>query len=136
MIPNNNDNLQQDFEIERQPSKTYYLDIATNRITGYCDNLEAMKQAIYKILNTERFEYLIYSWNYGIELKNLIGERTSYVIPELERVIEEALLQDDRISEVKDFNFEKDKTNIIVTFTVVTTEGDVDVEKVVSYVSG
>ena len=136
MIPNNNDNLQQDFEIERQPSKTYYLDIATNRITGYCDNLEAMKQAIYKILNTERFEYLIYSWNYGIELKNLIGERTSYVIPELERVIEEALLQDDRISEVKDFNFEKDKTNIIVTFTVVTIEGDVDVEKVVSYVSG
>lgn len=33
-----------------------------------------MKQAIYKILQTERFEYLIYSWNYGIELNAVVGK--------------------------------------------------------------
>lgn len=70
-----------------------------------------MKQTIYCILNTERFEHLIYSWNYGIELKNLIGESSTYVVPELQRVITEALLQDDRIEEVNNFNFEIIKIN-------------------------
>lgn len=68
-----------------------------------------MKQTIYCILNTERFEHLIYSWNYGIELKHLIGENTTFAIPELERVIQEALLQDDRISEVNNFDFKVEK---------------------------
>ena len=87
----------------------------------------------YCILNTERYDYLIYSWNYGVEIKNLIGEHLTYVIPELERVIEEALLQDDRIEEVNNFNFEiVSKNELLVTFEVVTIEGIIDVEKVVS----
>lgn len=92
-----------------------------------------MKQTIYCILNTERFEHLIYSWNYGIELKHLIGENTTFVIPELERVIQEALLQDDRISEVNNFDFKVEKNSIIVKFTVITTVGEIETEKVVSF---
>lgn len=92
-----------------------------------------MKQTIYCILNTERFEHLIYSWNYGIELKHLIGENTTFVIPELERVIQEALLQDDRISEVNNFEFNVEKNSIIVKFTVITTVGEIQAEKVVSF---
>lgn len=91
-----------------------------------------MKQTIYCILNTERFEHLIYSWNYGIELKNLIGESSTYVVPELQRVITEALLQDDRIEEVNNFNFEIIKDKLIVTFNVITTVGEITIEKVVS----
>jgi len=91
-----------------------------------------MKQAVYCILNTERFEHLIYSWNYGIELKHLIGENTTFVIPELERVITEALLQDSRITEVKDFDFEINKNEIKVKFTVITNIGEFEAEKVVS----
>ena len=87
MIPSVQDDLQEDFDIITQPTKTYKLDIEKNTIVGYCDGIEAMQQAIYKILNTERFDYLIYSWNYGIEIKNLIGEEMTLVIPELERVI-------------------------------------------------
>lgn len=64
LIPNNNDNLKEDFEKEIQPTKTYFLNTDNNTITGYCDGKDAMKQAIYKILNTERYDYLIYSWNY------------------------------------------------------------------------
>nr|DAJ64957.1 MAG TPA: Protein of unknown function (DUF2634) [Caudoviricetes sp.] len=92
-----------------------------------------MKQTIYCILNTERFEHLIYSWNYGIELKHLIGENTTFVIPELERVIQEALLQDDRISEVNNFEFNVEKNSIIIKFTVITTVGEIQAEKVVSF---
>ena len=120
-------------EVTEQTSKTYYLNIEKNTIANFCDGIEAMKQTIYCILNTERFENLIYSWNYGIELKHLIGENTTFVIPELERVIQEALLQDDRISEVNNFEFNVEKNSIIVKFTVTTTVGEIQAEKVVSF---
>ena len=120
-------------EVTEQTSKTYCLNIEKNTISSFCDGIEAMKQTIYCILNTERFEHLIYSWNYGIELKHLIGENTTFVIPELERVIQEALLQDDRISEVNNFDFKVEKNSIIVKFTVITTVGEIETEKVVSF---
>lgn len=118
---------------EEQTSKTYYLDIEKNIITtNFCNGIEAMKQVVYCILNTERFEHLIYSWNYGIELKHLIGEDTTFVIPELERVIKEALLQDTRIVEVNNFEFEVNKNSIIAKFSVITNAGEIEAEKVVS----
>lgn len=132
MTPNTNNILQSNLEVAEQPSKTYYLNIENNTINGYCDGIDAIKQTIYCILNTERFEHLIYSWNYGIELKDLIGESSTYVIPELERVITEALLQDDRIEEVYNFNFEINRNKIIATFNVITTVGEITIEKVVN----
>lgn len=132
MTPNTNNILQSNLEVAEQPNKTYYLDIENNTIKGYCDGIEAMKQAIYCILNTERFEHLIYSWNFGIELKNLIGESSTYVVPELQRVITEALVQDDRIEEVNNFEFEINKNKITVTFNVMTTVGEITIEKVVN----
>ena len=115
-----------------QTSRTYYLDVEKNIISNYCDGIEAMKQTIYCILNTERFNHLIYSWNYGIEIEHLIGESITYVIPELERVINEALIQDSRVVQVSDFKFEVNKNKVIVTFKVITTVGNIEIEKVVS----
>ena len=134
MTPKTSDILLNNIEeVTEQTSKTYYLNIEKNTIANFCDGIEAMKQTIYCILNTERFEHLIYSWNYGIELKHLIGENTTFVIPELERVIQEALLQDDRISEVNNFEFNVEKNSIIIKFTVITTVGEIQAEKVVSF---
>lgn len=133
MTPNTDDILLNNIEeVTEQTSKTFYLNIEKNTISNFCDGIEAMKQAIYCILNTERFEHLIYSWNYGIELKHLIGENTTFVIPELERVITEALLQDTRITEVNNFEFEVNKNSIIAKFKVITTVGEIEYEKVVS----
>ncbi len=132
MIPSVQDDLQDDFDIITQPTKTYKLDIEKNVIVGYCDGIDAMKQAIYKMLNTERYDYLIYSWNYGVEFKNLIGEEMTLVVPELERVIKEALLQDDRITKVNEFEFETDKETITVHFKAITNVGEIEIEKVVS----
>lgn len=133
MTPNTDDILLNGLqESEEQTSKTYCINIEKNIISGYCDGIEAMKQAIYCILNTERFEHLIYSWNYGIETTHLIGESTTFVIPEIERIITEALLQDARISEVNNFKFETNKNKVIAKFTVITTVGEIELEKVVS----
>lgn len=134
MLPNTNDLLTTTLEIETEPSKNYKMKFEQNIINGYVDELEAMKQVVYKILNTERYQYLIYSWNYGVELKDLIGEPTSYVCAELERRIMEALTQDDRIQSVDSFEYDYSKKGIVyVTFSVHTIYGDFVTEKVVNY---
>ena len=92
-----------------------------------------MKQVIFKILNTERYQYIIYSWNYGIELIDLFGQSISYVCPELERRIIEALTYDERIKSVTDFTFDSPKQGVLhTTFTVHTIFGDVEAEKTVN----
>ena len=133
MIPSTNTILTQDLEVKTESSKDYKLHIDKNIVNGFVDNIEAMKQVIYKILNTERYEYLIYSWNYGIELKDLYGEHPSYVCSELQRRITEALVQDERVESVDSFSFTTNKNKIHVTFTVHTIFGDVESEKAVNY---
>lgn len=134
MTPSTTAFLEQDFEITEQPTHTYKMNLESNLIRGYTDGQEAMKQAIYKILNTERYQYVMYSWNYGIELLDLYGEPVSYVCPELERRITEALTWDDRIQSVDNFEFNiSKKGEILVTFTAHTVFGDVVAEKVVNF---
>ena len=134
MIPSKNTILSANLKMESQPSKNYKLNIEQNTIRGTCDGLDAMKQVIYKILNTERYQHIMYSWNYGIELLDLYGKRTTYVLPELQRRITEALVQDDRITSVDGFNFEIiGKRAVNVTFTVHTIFGDIQEEKAVNF---
>ncbi len=103
-------------------------------VNGYWDEIQAMKQVVYKILNTARYRYIIYSWNYGIELEDLFGKPVSFVCPEIERRITEALLQDDRIEAVDSFLFDISKRHIVhVTFNVQTIFGEIGIEKEVSY---
>lgn len=134
MIPSTNTILSQDLEVETLPSKNYKMQIEHDVINGFCDELEAMKQVVFKILNTERYQYIIYSWNYGIELLDLYGEPVTYVCPELERRITEALVQDDRIDSVDSFVFNVlEKRTVKVTFTVHTIFGGIEAEKVVNF---
>lgn len=59
MLPDYNTIYQQN---NAMPSKTYYINRNTNRISGYIDDKDAIVQAIYLILSTGRYESLIYSW--------------------------------------------------------------------------
>ncbi|MBU3193458.1 DUF2634 domain-containing protein [Clostridium algidicarnis] len=104
-----------------QPTKTYK--IKDGRIIGFCDGIEALKQSIYLILNTERYEYLIYSWNYGSELKGVIAKDKDIAESEFKRRVREALLQDNRIKNVDNFIFEYEKDSVLVKFTVFSIYG-------------
>jgi len=128
MLPKTSSDLVSDFEFNSMPSYTYKMDMDRNFIRGHCSGLDAIKQAIYKILNTERYENIIYSWNYGVELKSLYGREKSFVIPELKRRITEALIQDDRINKVDSFEFTEKKEKILTTFTVHTDLGNIESE--------
>lgn len=110
------------------PSKTYKIIINKNRISGYTDDLDAVAQAVYLILSTERYQYSIYSWDYGVELIDLIGKPMPYVMAEVPRRITEALTQDDRIDDVVDFEFETKGKQLRVKFTVVSNTGIIPTE--------
>ena len=112
-----------EFEEEEIPSKSYKLDDSTKSISGYVDDLEAIKQAIYMRLNTELYQYEIYD-EYGTALQDLIGEDLIYAESELKDRIEESLLDDDRIKEVIDFDIEIDGRKLIANFSVITTQND------------
>jgi phage baseplate assembly protein W len=134
MIPSGNNLLTVDLEVKTQPSKQHMMILNKDRITGTCDKLESVRQAVYKILSTERYKYIIYSWNYGIELEDLFGQPVMFVCPEIERRIKEALKMDDRITKVDSFDFDTNKRGVVsVSFTVHTIFGDLEEEMVVKY---
>lgn len=127
MLPLNDKDILQINE-STEPSNTFFIDFEKGRISGFIDEKEAVKQAIMLILNTERYKFLIYSWNYGAELEALIGTHPDIVEDEVERLISEALLQDDRITAVYDFEFSRNKDTLLVNFKVDSIYGDIDVE--------
>ena len=91
----------------------------------------ALEVWIYKALKTERFEYLAYSWQYGIELKPFIGkvmgvqERYS----ELRRVITECLMVNPYIKSIDSFSItpENRAELVRVHITLTTVYGEVEI---------
>lgn len=91
----------------------------------------ALEVWIYKALKTERFEYLAYSWQYGIELKPFIGkvmgvqERYS----ELRRVITECLMVNPYIRSIDSFSItpENRAELVRVHITLTTVYGEVEI---------
>lgn len=104
-----------------EPSKTYK--ISGNRIQGYIDEKEALLQAIYKMLNTEKYEYPIYNFTYGIELESLVSKDRLFVQMELIRRITECLLSDERIVSVENFTFSTKEDSILCSFDVTSIYG-------------
>lgn len=114
------------------PTKTYFMDLNKVRVSNYTDNLPAMKQAIYKVLQTERYQYSkIYSDNYGVEFIDLYGMPISYCIIEIQRRITEAVTWDERVEKVDNFTFDTSKKGVVfVGFTAHTIFGSVNIENV------
>ena len=89
----------------------------------------AIKVWVYKALLTPRYNYSIYSWNYGSELMDLIGK--AYTPPltkeEAKRYIKEALLINPYILEVTviDTDFKNDLLSADVKITTIYGESEV-----------
>lgn len=110
-------------KIAEKPTRTFLIDWSTKQIAGMDEGLEAMRQAVEILLNTERFRWQIYSSDFGVELEDLIGEEYDYVVSDMPRRIEEALSVDSRILSVDDFVFEQKEDRISCSFYVNTVYG-------------
>lgn len=117
----------------QHPGRTYRLDLASKRIVGMVDGLEAVTQMVYKTLYTERYAWLIYNWDYGMELEQYLGDSIDFVMADITQTINEALQVDDRVLSVQDFTMKKtDIDSLYVEFTVQSVEGNTRVGREVS----
>ncbi len=131
MIPANSFAEDITVQAESEVNRTYAL--YPDKIQGFLTDAEALQQAVFKLLNTEKYEYPIYSFDYGISLDDLIGKDPDYVVIEIERRISECLLSDERISEVTNFEFEENGDELYVSFLVKSIYGDLNVTKEVTF---
>lgn len=108
----------------RQPNLTYR--IGENTVNGRISNsLEAVKQAVKCILETERYSNPIYGDDYGVELEQYKGADYGKIVAGIETTLRDALLQDDRITNVVVTNIEKlDTDSCKVEFDVYTIYGN------------
>lgn len=124
MIPVSEDILVQDDSTENfetLPTKTYKLDFVNKRIIGTVDGAEAVLQFIRKALSTDKYAYEIYDWYYGNELLKLIGQSVDYAKARIPNIFREALLVDDRITDVRDFTFSQPAIDTVVASCSVDT---------------
>jgi hypothetical protein len=93
------------------------------------EGTEAIKIWVWKSLNAKRFKYLAYSWDYGHELEDLIGQGLSReaLSSEVERYLNECLEINPYISDVTDIAFDIDGSKVSISFKVITIYGEVDI---------
>ena len=90
---------------------------------------EAIKVWVYKALLTPRYNYSIYSWNYGSELMDLIGKAytPSLTKEEAKRYIKEALLINPYILEVTVIDTSFSNGILSADIKIVTIYGESEV---------
>ena len=90
---------------------------------------EAIKVWVYKALLTPRYNYSIYSWDYGSELMDLVGKAytTSLTKEEAKRYIKEALLINPYILEVDVIDTSFNNGVLSADIKIVTIYGESEV---------
>lgn len=93
---------------------------------------EAIKIWLWKIFQTPRYRYLIYSWDYGHELEEFIGQGFSKELIESEakRLVEEAIWPtlDGYVEDIKEFEVDFIDDVLSINFTVITPYGEVKMD--------
>lgn len=121
-------------DAELETMETFRIDFKRGIVTSeIIDQVEAIKQFVYIALKTERFLFPIYSQDYGSELREVIQDRNSTEelrLSEVERMIEEALIFDERIEAVENYEFTVDGDRYYASFDVVTVDEVVRMEEV------
>lgn len=124
----------EEFEEDSTVVQTYKIDFENGRLTNeIITGLEAVKQFIYISLRTPRYDYAIYSDDIGSEIEELMKEKDvsiEYRKMELERLVREALIYDERIDGVTNFQIDHIDDEFHVSFVVETVEGTIDMEEV------
>lgn len=120
---------------ESKIPKEYEIDFKTGQLTGrIVEGAEAIKVWIWLVLQTARYRYYIYSWDYGNEFEELIGRGYSeeYINAEAQRMTEDCLLVNENIESITDFSVGMENDQLTISFTANTIYGTIqfDNEKI------
>ncbi len=92
---------------------------------------EAVKIWLWKLFMTARYRQVIFDWDYGHELENLIGQgyTQGYLNSEAERYVREAIEYNlkDYVTDVRNVEVSFDEGTLTIEFTAITPYGEVEV---------
>lgn len=89
------------------------------------EGIDVLENWIQKKLRTEKNKYKIYVNGYGVTLSEYITSNfpMAFIKSEIEREVKEALLTNNNIKSLSDFELTRDKRTMIVNFTVNSVYG-------------
>lgn len=108
--------------------KEYEMNFNTGQLTGrIVEGKEAIKIWIWLALQTPRYRYYIYTWDYGNEFEDLIGQgyTEEYIEAEAKRMTEDCLLINEDIQSISDFNISMAGGTLTISFTANTIYGGI-----------
>lgn len=120
-----------DSQVVKVP-KEYGINFQTGQLTGkIVEGLEAIKVWIWLCMHTERFRHAIYSADYGTSLEQYIGHILSeeYINTDCESEISDALLINEYIESIEDFEAVRNSDSLNISFRVVTKFGSIEVDE-------
>lgn len=120
-----------DSQVVKVP-KEYGINFQTGQLTGkIVEGLEAIKVWIWLCMHTERFRHAIYSADYGTSLEQYIGHMLSeeYINTDCESEISDALLINEYIESIEDFEAVRNSDSLNISFRVVTKFGNIEVDE-------
>lgn len=114
-----------------EPYREYELDPVTGKLTGrIIEGTDAVAVWALLALRSERYDHTIYSWDFGEEFSAMIGNsyEPDLLQSEVQRMVEECLLVNEHITGIKDLVAEQIDDLLHITFTLVTDQGDAEVD--------
>lgn len=105
----------------------YEINFDTGQLTGKkVSGSEAVKVWAWMALQTMRYMYPIYSWNYGSQINDLIGQKYSdeYTRSLIQKMLEDCLFVNKNIIAVKNLACSYADNKLTAGFTLVTKYGE------------
>lgn len=112
--------------------REYGIDFSTGQLTGrIVEGIEAIKVWVWNCLHSERYRHAIYSWQYGVEYEQYIGQTVTdeYLQNDCQTETEEALLVNPYITGIDNFEAELMNDTLKISFTLETTFGETEVSE-------
>lgn len=109
----------------------YEVDFSTGQLTGkVVTGIDAIKVWIWIALHTTRYRYIIFSWDYGNELEDLIGKNYSkeYIDTVIPNMVKDCLLINNHILDVNSFSINFCNDKLTCKFNVVTDQGEMMID--------
>lgn len=118
-------------EVTASSIREYEVDFKSGRLTGrIVEGVDALCVWAYLALKARRYRWVIYSWGYGNEVYDLIGNSYSeeYLRSECRRYMEECLFENEHITGIEDLEVSQIKDVLYIKFRLITAVGSKEVE--------
>lgn len=111
--------------------RDFEIDWETMTLTGnIVEGLDAIVQWANNALRTARYEWTIYSWDFGEEYTTLIGYTYTqeYLDNEVNRMVTECLCEHPYIQRISDLVVTVERDRLHIEFTLITDLGEVSMD--------